>query len=385
MIDMIFDDGPIINDERRGLPSASGMERIALCPGSWRAEINAPPEEESEYAVEGTMLHNVLAGTLADDDLTDEQQWIVSRCRQIEAEVLEAVGVDLTYTEREVRLWSQTGDAVHYSGKPDAMYWDGRGRAVVIDYKTGRGEIAPAERNQQMRALAVLAAAHTESTDSYVALVHPRYRAADGQPATIARYGSDDLDMARAEIAASLDAALNIDAPRVPGPAQCRYCKAKAICPEARETALTLLPQPMSIEDLPATLATLTGEEYATILPQLATAKKIITAIESAARKYIADGNAIPGYRVGEGKERRNITDPQAAYSALADVLTPEQFAACCSVALGKLEKVLKSATGATAAATKEMINTRLASAIETKETRGSLESANEIPEEVTT
>ena len=35
-------DTEIIEDERQGLPSASGMQRLFLCPGSWNAERKCP-------------------------------------------------------------------------------------------------------------------------------------------------------------------------------------------------------------------------------------------------------------------------------------------------------------------------------------------------------
>lgn len=41
-------DTEIIEDERQGLPSASGMQRLFLCPGSWNAERKCPAAEQQQ-------------------------------------------------------------------------------------------------------------------------------------------------------------------------------------------------------------------------------------------------------------------------------------------------------------------------------------------------
>ena len=53
-------------DVREGRPSASGFERLVLCPGSWLAERACRVEEpESEAAAMGTRLHSHMEhGTL---------------------------------------------------------------------------------------------------------------------------------------------------------------------------------------------------------------------------------------------------------------------------------------------------------------------------------
>ncbi len=61
-------DTEIIEDERQGLPSASGMQRLFLCPGSWNAERKCPVDEESDDAALGTMLHvHMEQGTMPED------------------------------------------------------------------------------------------------------------------------------------------------------------------------------------------------------------------------------------------------------------------------------------------------------------------------------
>ncbi len=148
-------DTEIIEDERQGLPSASGMQRLFLCPGSWNAERKCPIEEESEDAAMGTILHaHMEQGTTPEDP---EDAEAVAWCREMEKALYEKhLGMKENWTDvpkvREVRLFER--DRL-FSGKPD-MVAVGVRKAFVVDYKFGRIPVSPAECNLQLSALAVL-------------------------------------------------------------------------------------------------------------------------------------------------------------------------------------------------------------------------------------
>ena len=130
-------DTEIIEDERQGLPSASGMQRLFLCPGSWNAERKCPVDEESDDAALGTMLHvHMEQGTMPEDP---EDAEAVAWCRETEISLCEKYlemsdfSKDLLREQfmREVRYFEKDG---MFSGKPDLVVYWGR-RALVIDYK----------------------------------------------------------------------------------------------------------------------------------------------------------------------------------------------------------------------------------------------------------
>lgn len=60
-----------VEDVRKGLPSASAFGRLALCPGSFTMEKSCP-DESSEAAAEGTLLHRYMEYLLLKDDAAEE-------------------------------------------------------------------------------------------------------------------------------------------------------------------------------------------------------------------------------------------------------------------------------------------------------------------------
>ena len=46
----MYTDLSAVDDGREGKPSASGLDRLRLCPGSWAAEALMPPEVSSADA-----------------------------------------------------------------------------------------------------------------------------------------------------------------------------------------------------------------------------------------------------------------------------------------------------------------------------------------------
>lgn len=72
----------MVKDERQGRPSASGMQRLFLCPGSWQAEKKCPVDEESEDAALGTMLHACMEHGTTPENPEDAEA--VAWCREME-------------------------------------------------------------------------------------------------------------------------------------------------------------------------------------------------------------------------------------------------------------------------------------------------------------
>ena len=369
-----------IASARRGMPSASGIERLILCPGSWQLEQTIEIEESpSRSALDGTMLHEILAGFRSEEGLSDRHLFVVRRCHQIVAELEHTLDFPRDAEHRraivEERFWYYDEHQRElYSGQMDYAVVIGN-RGLIIDYKTGSGPVTPTAENYQMRASAVLLAHNFELDEVYVAIVQPL---ADNDTSVV-RYGREDLRRAEVDVLVGLRLATGVNPPRLPGDRQCRYCRAKGLCPEVRTQVLDLLPpssDPLTqarrgVPPLP----TLEGSELAELLPKLDLADRVIREIRRQAKELLdRRPDAIEGYRLREGAERRAIRDVEEAYRRLSTILTPEQFAACCNVQIGRLEDVVREVTGETAARAREIVDEVLGETIDRRPTDRALE-----------
>lgn len=354
-------------DERQNLPSASGLDRLERCPGSWAAEQAAPaPDTSSPDADSGTAIHAHLAGETPARPLTAEEADIAAACTKLAAELAAGTYGKLEDADTlvvEERLWLKAAGIPVISGKPDVVAIYGQ-RALIIDYKTGRGDVTPAARNLQLRALAAIVATNYHIREATVAIIQPYSSAGISS----ALYNDDDLGQARAEILDILAAATRADAPRQPSSEGCRYCRAKAVCPEARELAVTPpIPVPgyVKADELAAAL---TDAKLATFLDHAAFAEKVIEACRDEAKRRITAGATVPGWALKPGRSTESITDPQKVFDRFTQVGgNGEQFLACVTVGKTKLKDAVRALTTARGKALDAHLDAMLAGCTETK------------------
>lgn len=356
-----------MSDERQGLPSASSMERYLLCPGSYAAERGLP-DTTSADAETGNRIHAVLAGETVTPPLTDDEERTMESCRSQATALLNTLLPHRDEMHLERRYWW----GGEWSGKPDVVAIDkDQGHAVVIDYKTGRGDVTEAAGNMQLRALAVLVSAEHWPERVTVAIVQPLAGAV-----SVCEYGPDELLAAHNEIKVIIASIHQPDAIRRPSAKACKYCKAKAQCPEAQSLVETL-PSEVSRDGREIVMS---PERMAAFLEIAPAAEAVIEAVRSKARRMIeADPNAVPGWRLKPGSERETITDPTTVYNrASAAGVNSEAFMACVSIAKGKLKDAVKSATGDKGKALDARMESILAGCTETKQAAPSLAKVKE-------
>lgn len=299
----------------RPTTSSSNIFRRELCPGSHAAE-DGLPEDDSEEAIEGTMLHalSIPGAMLAAAALTPEQHDILERCTDLENEALGRVIAEQQLNgdpfeegwERE--LWLYQGMRALYSGHCDYWrYYPARKVLFILDKKFGRGDVPIPTTNLQLRSYAVQGAQEWPSHHVYVAIVQPRLFG----PPSLAHYTADDLVAAKHHLIAVWHATHVPDAPRRASADACQYCKATTTCPEYR--ALVSMAVPLA--QLPATR--LTNEQLATCLTAIATiSDKWVSEIKAEARDRIRMGT-LPGFELKPNAARRTITDPRKAFHLL--------------------------------------------------------------------
>jgi hypothetical protein len=275
------------SDERKGRPSPSSFHRYESCPGSFLLEQQITERKTSAVAELGTLVHRHLAGEKV--ELSEEATKISDRCREQYLEIAqEIIGTEqITATLVEERLWF--GD--EWSGAIDRIDLFGDS-ALLVDYKTGRGEVKDASENLQPRAYAVLVAENYKAIRTvYAAVIQPHA----GAP-TITVYDEHDLAQAREEIAGIIAATLKPDAPRIPSPDSCKYCRALAVCPEAAAETTALATR--SAADVPA----LPDLELSRLLSASTVVEDFISAIKDEAKSRLKAGKDVPGWTLIQKK-----------------------------------------------------------------------------------
>lgn len=366
-------DTEIIEDERQGLPSASGMQRLFLCPGSWQAEKKCPVEEESEDAALGTMLHACMEQGTTPKDPEDAEA--VAWCREMEASLCEkhlGMKKDLAdvQTMREVRLFERE----HlFSGKPDMVaIWNRK--AFVVDYKFGRLPVTAAECNLQLSALAVLVMDHCEVDEVFVCILQPY--ASRKEPA-VCRYTREIVERARMFFRSCVKLAQDDHAPLKPDERACRYCRAQSSCP-----AVKLALVHVTSGDLTAAWEQWSPEKRREAYDLAKLAKRWAASVESKVKADLRAELEIPGLTLAPGKKAFTITDAAAAFQILNGLfpegITAQAFTACCKVGITDLDKLVHSArkaadAGAKVAESKDWLRKTLAGCAEVKVSDGSV------------
>ena len=360
-----------MTNERKGKPSASGMSRLALCPGSWNLESTLPEQEANQYMQLGTDVHAVLAGTKDFDSLSDEGQDIATRCLNDFSTMIGQLDLgERTAEIIEERFWytdELLGEDT-FSGAIDRIDFFGDDVAVVTDYKTGRTAQSKASDNKQLMAYAVLVKkAFPELKTILVAIIQPL---AGGT--TIAEYNEAELAAANKEICGIVLASSFPNAPRNPSPDACKWCKAKSICPDAygnAKAATTTLQVASSVA-----VSTLSNEELASLDAKSLIVEDFIDEIRKELKSRLMAGSQIAGYSLGKGRITRNVTDTAAAISALSSVLSHDAVMDCAKLSVSSLEKAVAKAKGLKGKDAKAALDDALGWIIETKESEPSIQ-----------
>ncbi|MCI9205651.1 MAG: DUF2800 domain-containing protein [Akkermansia muciniphila] len=370
---MMMDAMEMIKDERQGLPSASGMQRLFLCPGSWNAERKCPHDEESEDAAMGTMLHACMEQGTTPEDPEDAEA--VAWCREMEDFLCNKyLGSTDVSRYREVRLFER-GDRL-FSGKPD-MVAVGTRRALVVDYKFGRLPVAAAECNLQLSALAVLVMDMFEDgavDEVFVCILQPY--ASRKEPA-VCRYTRESVEQARAFFRACIEQAQDEHAPLKPSEKACRYCRAQSSCPAVKLALVNV-----TSGDLTAAWEEWSPEKRREAYDLAKLAKKWAASVEAKVKADLKAELEIPGLCLTSGKKAFTVTDAAAAFQILnglfPDDITAQAFTACCKVGITDLDKLVHSVrkaadAGAKVAESKDWLRKTLAGCAEVKVSDGSV------------
>tara|TARA_R100000458_G_C8270441_1_gene245201 strand:+ start:1139 stop:2239 length:1101 start_codon:yes stop_codon:yes gene_type:complete len=321
-------------DERGGKPSASGIFRIALCPGSFQMESQAAPQPSSAIAERGTRIHAYMEGD--DVDLSEEEQSVANELKDFDSLILH----DCEKLIREVRMWYVWEDGEKlFSGKLDVGGIDKlTGESVVINYKTGMGQ-EDAKNNWQAMAESVL--------------FHDHYN--PGKPVRYcfvqpeSPYGKMvchvftlvELAAARKKLLKAISLSNSSNAKLYPSEKACKWCDAVSFCKAASWTVDNAL------GDDAGPLADLEAPDRANILATLKEAKeKAVAAYDSRAeeaRQLLAeDSTSITGWKIRSGRTISRVSSIEKAFAVAREAgVSTEEFLKACSVTTGRFKKLV--------------------------------------------
>jgi hypothetical protein len=321
------------------LLGASNAHRWLACPGSVEAERDIP-NTTSRFAAEGTEAHELAEMALrtnsaaldayANVEMADFVRVYVEYVNQ------SAIGADIFEIEQRVSYadWVDGG-----FGTADAVIVKD-GVIHVCDLKYGMGVRVDAENNPQGMLYALGAyAANSYLGDIHTAkisIIQPRLDHISEWEISI------DALLRWAEWAKQqAEATQELDAPRVPGEKQCRFCRAKASCKALQQlTEKAMLAEFDDLDNMPKA-NTLTDDQMRAALDAKPMIESWLSAVEALVKDRLANGEGFAGYKLVEGRSVRKWVDDAQAEATIVDLLGDAAFAPKKIVSPAQAEKAL--------------------------------------------
>lgn len=277
--------------------SPSSAAQWMHCPGSW-VIASAAPEQETEYAAEGTRMHAIVQNALEneleapfDGDIEQAAEYCVEYARMVQANE----GVSMVETRVNIGPWTGEKDAkgtvdfAHYS---EDDLW-------VVDWKFGRGVKVSAVRNPQATLYALGILEHVQLFAAprtiHIVIVQPyldnismwdvsvnelkRQGRMIKQKARIARW---QKTLPREELLLSPRADI------------CQFCRGRASCPALQDLAESALDR---VE------APMTAEELGYWLDNTDSLTQFVTSIKDEAMRRMLNQEPVTGWKLVAGRE----------------------------------------------------------------------------------
>lgn len=334
--------------------SASGSDRWLNCPGSVALSENAPAQEESEYAKEGTDAHSCLEAILKNHGKKPYSAAQMLRSKFPDSMVEHAIAA---YKEIAARipegatLLCETKVDLTFVGPDmfgtvDAAIVDEFGELHVIDYKYGAGVAVDPDENTQLIYYA-LGIAHKYAfnfSKVVLTIIQPRAEHKNGP----IRQWSLEID----ELIKWTDRFKN-GVKRTQEPVAelktgdwCRWCPAKTICPKLSDEAFAQAQidfEPETDSNIFLPVANMVRPEK--IANVLDAAKKIetwIEAIKEHALHLAKSGVRIPGYKVVQKRSTRKWVNAESVSEEAEMLWGTEAFTKPELLSPAQLEKAVE-------------------------------------------
>ena len=313
--------------------TASGLKYAEVCPG-----FENDPGGDRSFAEEGKLLHKACE-TGDSSKLTNDQRELVERCLKVVEPLTVGADRDLREHMLKVPIINRRGIIDRLIVKGDTAY--------AVDWKFGWNPVDDAEQNNQGQAYALAVLKGLPAVNRVVVVfVSPRCH-----EITKGEFTRDDIPRIetristivarRKECVSGKDELLN------PTDEICRYCGKRGTCAALYSKALVVAQGYSDAQlDIPPKFhpsTWTTPEEHAVGRKLALVLEKWVESVKAHGLQFVLDsGETIPGFEMKSRAGKRDIKDPVAAFVALKDEMSSEEFlGACGPVSVAKLETVV--------------------------------------------
>jgi hypothetical protein len=273
--------------------------------------------------------------------------------------------MDMHRTKNEVRLSLMRDFAKITFGTADFIGFDNESRLTVIDYKSGQ------QRDYYYQLITYALAAMQKYGEAECRVVTLYGRTEDVHEFMILK------EDAEAEVFALFDRLVEGGDPCLCD--YCGWCALNGSC-EATAPAITAVATRYPEQPIDVTAIETFHASEITDPAQMAKVYELACAVykwaESAkhhARQAAIEGMEIPGFKLRAGAKRRHVSESMVVQAFQDSGLTREEFLSCCTVAVGKVEKIIGKKEGIKGNALKDEVNSRLADVMYLQENSPSL------------
>lgn len=302
--------------------SPSRLEQFRLCPGSYYMQQGLP-EETSEWAEEGTLLHKAVETEDLSILKTDEQKMVAEKSIDFVRKI--SAGASMIFKEERVDIKDSNGALLTY-GFVDIGFVKNN-ELTIIDLKFGYTPVKDVSRNIQLATYAVGAMQRYGVSECKAIVYQPRI----GQKSEyVFKYAAAIIENIRAIISKAKDRNLVLNASED----ACRYCRARLNCPAFRLNfqRLSACRPDYDLSDIPTLVSLYEASKEA---------KSFINEVEAAVKKVIEEKGSCGKFIFQTTEGSREVKDLNALYAVVKDYLTPQEFNSVCKITLGKFETAL--------------------------------------------
>lgn len=328
--------------QHSSIVGGSTAKRVMNCPGSVALSQQVPPQPASSYANEGSLLHNAIAKMLDGTPSLDDVRGMSYEDAEmnddlIERKLMPALAA-LHEIDPEFSLEYETESRVHFGdllpgvfGSTDLIGRLGN-RAIVLDWKFGDGIPVDAEENPQLMFYAAAAMRTPETAWAFDGATELELIIV--QPPSVKRWVTtfDRIRQFERELVHAVHVASREQAPLRAGE-HCKFCPAKAICPEMTDAAARALRQRID---------KLNAQQIASNLATASMLEEWISELRKLALQMLEQGASVPGYKLVAKRATRQWVDETRAREELLKFLPESEVLETCVISPAQAEKKLK-------------------------------------------